>query len=173
MRITGRQLRRIIQEEVENMTASVAAGGLNLRDELRINEDDNAPVTDAATYNKEVSTGGPNFEVWRNSMVKQGGLISKMHSRFKNQLFAGGPKIYKVNAVISTTNTGHAVGVTDLTVDGKKPASGLPFVAHSGQATTLFCDCMMELELVNDSRESGTLTAPSTVVWKMIKFRNA
>lgn len=155
------------------MTASGGAGGLNLSDDIPLNEDDDAPVTDAATYNKEVSTGGPHFDAWRKSMTRENGLINRMHGRFKNQLFAGGAKTYKVNAVISMTNTGTAFGVTDLTVDGKKPASGLPFGPSEGFTPTLFCDCMMEITLVTNSQEPGTFTSPSRVTWKMIKFRDA
>jgi len=146
------------------------SGLLNVRQE--INELDATGVANAATYNKEVSTGGPLIDAWSTWMKDTNGMINKLHGRFKMQLFTGGAKTYKVNAVITMNNTGRPIGLTALAVDGKKPAMGLPFIQYDG-TPALYCDVMMELNLMDDSREGGTFTVPKSVVWKMVKFRDA
>lgn len=177
MRITGRQLRQIIKEEVTQMAQ---AGNLG-SDEIMINEIEG--TTDyAGTFNKEIQTGGPSIEAFKKSMkglfmVKTWGKFgvlakvpsgSKMHDKIT----------FKVNMVIPVTEACQPMGLNDLTIDGVKPESGLPTTFYSSSLKAVaYCDCMVELVCDLDMHDYNWVAqhglVPQTIVYKMVKFRNA
>jgi hypothetical protein len=163
MRITGRQLRQIIKEEVENMMSEVEGNPADLVKKFTTTfQSGEQPGGRVKT--QLLGKAGTDS---RGVMVRQNTIFQRIGSAFNNIIPIDEP--CKVNMVVDVAENGLITQITDIAINGVKPTSGLPLVIRGGTppAKAVTADIMSEITWawpVADPLQDG-------VVIKSVKFR--
>lgn len=176
MRITGRQLRQIIKEEVENMTGDITAMReleITARRDTLSEDDTAAPVDYVKVLTEKLSTD-PDFKsTLKSTLFDLLDAFYRMNKTAFNSAPAGA-EAYTLNATVDITDDGIIVNMKDAALNGNKnlklPNDVGPHRA-AGTRVVALADLPMTVTLGYYTTERGSQIGINQFTIKKIGFR--
>lgn len=168
MRITGRQLRQIIKEEVESMMSEVDATSADMV--KKFTDTLQAGIAPGSIVSRQI-IGSETKVNSQGEMVRyptRWPLILGRLAPLFEKAGAGSGRPLNVNMVVDVSDNGRILKINAIAVNGMKPEAGLPFVIDDGEKAVT-ADIMSTVTWF--SPQSFLSRDPNKAEIKSIKFR--